>query len=53
MKEPNNYKAQVTFTDGWEDRFAKAAYNLYTRIENKKAQELRGNDQNEDNLQTA
>lgn len=25
----------ITYTEGWEERFAKAAYNLYLRMEAK------------------
>ncbi|MGB8452774.1 MAG: hypothetical protein WCD89_10605 [Anaerocolumna sp.] len=53
MKKPKEMNVKVTFTEGWEERFAQAAYNLYTRVENKKTQELKGNGQSEDNLQTA
>jgi hypothetical protein len=31
--EAREIKVEVKFTDGWEDRVAKAAYSLYLRIE--------------------
>lgn len=35
-KETKPVKVNVTFTEGWEDRMAKAAVNLYFRIEDRK-----------------
>lgn len=35
-KESKPVKVNVTFTEGWEDRMAQAAVNLYLRIEDRK-----------------
>jgi hypothetical protein len=48
LKNQKNYSVKVTFTDGWEERIAKAAYNLYNNIENRQSQELK-----KENLQSA
>lgn len=33
MKKKREIKVIVKFTEGWEERVAKAAYNLYLRLE--------------------
>ncbi len=38
-KQLGPVKVNVTFTEGWEDRMAKAAVNLYYRIEERKRRE--------------
>lgn len=41
QKEKQKISVITTFTDGWEDRFAKAAYELYLDIEKRKQKERR------------
>lgn len=36
MKKEQEIKVVVKLTEGWEERFAKAAYDLYLRVEPKK-----------------
>lgn len=41
MKKKSEIKLTVIYTPGWEQRFAKACYELYKRIEAKKAKEVK------------
>ena len=36
MKKKREIEVVVTFSEGWEERFAKAAYELYLQIEKSK-----------------
>jgi hypothetical protein len=36
MKKKRDIKVNITFTDGWQDRFTKASYELYLRLEDEK-----------------
>jgi len=40
-KKERKIEIKVTFTEGWEERFAKAAYDLYLRIETRKEAQKR------------
>lgn len=37
MKEKKEIKVRVTFSEGWEERFAKAAYELYLSVKTGKS----------------
>lgn len=41
MKKQRDIKVTVIYTPGWEDSVAKAAYELYKRIEAKKTKEVK------------
>jgi len=37
MKKEREINVVVNFTEGWEERFAKAAYDLYLMVEARKS----------------
>jgi hypothetical protein len=40
MKKKREIKVRVEFTEGWEERFARASYDLYLRLENSDLREI-------------